>query len=90
MLEDVKIRRDGQITLHPFKEYFQGFELVQAVNKIFGKNTSKILDEVKVEFFSGRRGYMGVLNEDGHIRINAFYLKEGEERNIYLDLDSQT
>jgi hypothetical protein len=86
MLSKVKINRNAKISLFPFKDYFQGFDELDAVKGIFGRNTSRILDRVKLEFYSGSRGYMGVHNGDGHIRINATYLKEGETRGLYLDV----
>ena len=82
---NVKIRRDVNIVLHNFIDYFQGFEKVEAVREVFGEETEKILNELKVEFVS-RRGYMGVDEQDGHLIISAYYLKSGSERDIYLDI----
>jgi len=81
----VKIRRDVNIVLHKFTDHFQGFEKVEAVREVFGEETEKILNELKVEFVS-RRGYMGVDEQDGHLIISAYYLKSGSERDIYLDI----
>jgi len=44
-----------------------------------------VLSDLKVEF-TGRRGYMGVSDEDGHIMISANYLNEGDIIDIYLDI----
>lgn len=85
MIFNVVIRRDVKISLKPFMSYFQGFEKIGAVREIFGDDTEKVLKDLKVEFFS-RRGYMGVSNEDGHILVSADYLKNGDERDIYLDI----
>jgi len=82
---NVKIRRDVNIVLHNFIDYFQGFEKVEAVREVFGEKTEEILNELKVEFVS-RRGYMGVDEQDGHLIISAYYLKSGSERDIYLDI----
>jgi len=82
---NVKIRRDVNIILHKFSDYFQGFEKVEAVREVFGDQTEKILNELKVEFVS-RRGYMGVDEQDGHVIVSAYYLKSGSERDIYLDI----
>jgi len=82
---NVKIRRDVNIVLQNFIDYFQGFEKVEAVREVFGEETEKILNELKVEFVS-RRGYMGVDEQDGHLIISAYYLKSGSERDIYLDI----
>lgn len=82
---NVKIRREVDIPLMRFTDYFKGFEKVEAVRAIFGDETGKVLNELKVEFFS-RRGYMGVSNEDGHLLVSARYLRNGDERDIYLDI----
>ncbi len=58
---------------------------MEAVRELFGDETDKVLKELKIEFFS-RRGYMGVSNEDGHLMISAEYLRNGDERDIYLDI----
>lgn len=82
---NVIIRRDVDVPLKRFLDYFKGFEKVEAVRKIFGDETEKVLNDLKVEFFT-RRGYMGVSNEDGHLLVSADYLKNGDERDIYLDI----
>lgn len=82
----VVINRDVKIALHNFTDYFKGFEKVEAVREIFGDETEKALSNVKVEFYSSRRGYMGVNDEDGHIMISASYIKHGNQRDIYLDI----
>ncbi len=82
----VEINRDVKVTLHRFTDHFKGFEKVQAVREIFGDKTEEILRNLKVEFYSSRRGYMGVSDQDGHILMSAHYLKNGNERDIYLDI----
>ena len=81
---DVVMRRDAKVTLHRFINYFKGFEKVGAVRELFGVETEKVLNNLKVEF--GSRGYMGVSGEDGHLIICVSYLREGDEREIYLDI----
>jgi hypothetical protein len=44
-----------------------------------------VLNTLKVEFIS-RRGYMGVNDKDGHLIISAYYIQNGAERDIYLDI----
>ena len=73
------------VTLHRFITYFRGFEKVGAVRELFGDETEKVLNNLKVEFGS-RRGYMGVSDEDGHLTISTRYLRDGDEREIYLDI----
>jgi len=82
---NVRIRRNAEVVLYPFMEYFQGFEAVEAVKRLFGEETEAVLTKLKVEFNSGR-GYMGVSSEDGHLRVSAYYLNTGDLRDIYLDI----
>ncbi len=84
-LLNVKIPRDVNVTLHRFTDYFEGFDKVEAIKELFGDETEKVINDLKVEFTS-RRGYMGVSDQDGHLIISAYYLKHGEEREIYLDV----
>lgn len=80
----VVMRRDAKVTLHRFIDYFKGFERVGAVRELFGDETENILDNLMVEF--GSRGYMGVSDEDGHIIVCVRYLREGDSRELYLDI----
>jgi len=82
----VKIQRRVKIKLRQFTDYFKGFDKVDAVKSIFGNDTKKVLCELKVEFFSSRFSYMGVNEEDGHLMVSTYYLKHGNERDIYLDI----
>ena len=82
---NVKIRRSVKISMHPFTEYFKGFEKVAAVREVFGEETEKVLGNLKVEF-AGIRGYMGVSEIDGHLIMGARYLNEGGIVDIYLDI----
>jgi hypothetical protein len=82
---NVEIVRNAKAATHPFTDYFKGFEKVEAVRRIFGEETKRVLNNLKVEF-SGRRGYMGVSNEDGHIIVSAEYLNKGDIVDIYLDV----
>ncbi|MEM2119204.1 MAG: hypothetical protein QW840_03655, partial [Candidatus Bathyarchaeia archaeon] len=43
----------------PFTEYFKGFEKIEAVKRIFGNETEKVLQNLKVEF-TFIKGYMWV------------------------------
>ena len=81
----VKITRDVPLTTYLFTDFFQGFEQVAAVQAIFGPATGQVLSTLRVEF-SGRRGYMGVNPDDGHLLISATYLRTGNLEEIYLDL----
>jgi hypothetical protein len=82
----VEIRRDVEIKLLPFTDYFVGFEKIPAVESLFGAKTAKVLKDLRVEFFSLRFGYMSVSDEDGHLLISTNHLKNAELKVIYLDV----
>jgi len=82
----VKILRNAKVQTYPFTDYFKGFERVEVVKRIFGEKTEDVLRNLKVEFYSFRRGYMGVSDIDGHLFVSAYYLKNGDVVDIYLDV----
>jgi hypothetical protein len=82
----VEIDRDAPVKLHPFTDYFKGFEDVKAVRSIFGRKTAEVLKNLKVEFFSAKFGYMSVSDEDGHLLVSAHHLKNSEMKILYLDI----
>lgn len=82
----VRIRRNAPVKLHPFTDYFKGFERVEAVRALFGKTTEKVLSRLSVEFFSSRFGYMGVSDLDGHLLVSTHHLKNSNFRTLYLDV----
>jgi hypothetical protein len=82
---NVEINRNARVWTEPFTEHFKGFEKVEAVRQIFGEKTEKVLSVLRVEF-SGRRGYMGVSDIDGHLIVSADYLNCGDVVDIYLDV----
>jgi hypothetical protein len=67
-----------------FMDYFKDFEKVAAVRGIFGDKTEEVLRNLRVEFIGF--GYMGVDDTDGHMLVNARYLKNGDKIDIYLDV----
>jgi hypothetical protein len=83
---DVQIPREVPIATHTFTEYFKGFGKIPAVREIFGSETEKVLSGLKVEFFSSKFGYMGVSDEDGHLIVSAYYLRNGDPVSKYLDV----
>ena len=85
-LPDVLIPNHVPITLHDFTDFFKGFDEIPAVRSIFGEETLRVLSRLKVEFFSSKFGYMGVSDEDGHLIVSAYYLREGETISKYLDV----
>jgi hypothetical protein len=72
-------------TIHPFTEYFKGFEKVKAIRKIFGEKTEEILKNLKVEF-TWAGGYMWVNSANSHLMISSKYLNTGDKTDIYLDI----
>jgi hypothetical protein len=85
-LPDVQIPEVVPIAMQSFTEYFKGFEKIPAIVEIFGEKTEQVLEDLQVEFFSSKFGYMGVSDEDGHLIISAYYLKNGDPVNKYLDV----
>ncbi len=83
---DVGIRRNGEVKLYPFTDFFKGFEKVDAVKATFGSKTEEILKNLKVEFFSFKYGYMAVSDIDGHLIVSTHHLKNSSFRVLYLDV----
>jgi len=81
----VCIERNPTLGRSPFTRVFGGFEKVRAVRSIFGSRTDVVLGNLSVEVAAGR-GYMRINDEKGSIVINAKYLKEGKEIDVYLDV----
>ena len=67
-------------------DFFKGFERVEAVRSTFGSKTEQVLENLKVEFFSFRFGYMGVSDVDGHLLISTHHLKSSDFKILYLDI----
>ena len=84
-LSKVTISRNVSVKTYPFKDYFKGFEKVEAVKNLFGESTEEVLQKLRLEFYNGR-GYMSFSDVDGHIRINADYLNKGDTTDLYLDM----
>lgn len=85
-IPDVVIPSEVPIAILRFTDYFKGFEKLPAIREIFGPETEKVLSELKVEFFSSKFGYMGVSDEDGHLIVSAYYLRNGDPTSKYLDV----
>ncbi len=82
----VRINRDAKTVLFPFTDYFIGFDKVEAVRSIFGDKTREVLQNLKVEFFSSKFGYMGVSDVDGHLMVSSYHLSKSDFRVLYLDI----
>jgi len=81
----VCIERNATLGHSPFLRIFGGFEKVKAVRAIFGHRTDDVLGKLSVEV-TDSRGYMRINDKKGSIVINAKYLKEGKEIDVYLDV----
>jgi hypothetical protein len=82
----VQISRKAPIKLYPFTDYFEGFEKVAGVKKLFGDNTEKILRKLRVEFSSHPLDYVRMIPEDGHLEISLWHLSYSDISMLYLDL----
>ncbi|HYB45542.1 MAG TPA: hypothetical protein VEC92_03370 [Nitrososphaerales archaeon] len=82
---NVQIDRSAPPGSFPFTRLFRGFEGVGAVRRIFGEKTDDVLAGLTVEVIESR-GYLRINDGNGSIMVNSKYLREGEERHIYLDV----
>ncbi len=81
----VKVRRDVSPELHPFSDYFRGFEKVPAVTRLFGESTKDFLSGLKVEFIDSPFPTIYPSEEDGHLIVASDYFRNGPVKSIYLD-----
>jgi hypothetical protein len=83
----VKINRMVPRTALPsFTEYFQGFEKVGAVRRVFGDETEDVLKGLKIGFIPNRQMYMGIRDDDGNLAVGTYHLKNSPTRTLYLDI----
>jgi hypothetical protein len=86
-LPPVEVNRKAPAqALQPFTDYFQGFEKVGAVKKVFGDEAEEVLARLKIGFISNRRMYMGIRDHDGNIAIGTYHLGHSTKRVLYLDI----
>ncbi len=74
-----------ELGTYEFAEVFRGFDRVDAVEDIFGRNTKEVLAGIRVVLAS-RRGYMHVDGETGDLHVSLPYLETADERYLYLDV----
>jgi hypothetical protein len=79
-------RKTPPPALQPFTDYFQGFEKVGAVRKVFGDETEAVLARLKIGFISNRRMYMGIRDDDGNVAVGTYHLRHSTDRVLYLDV----
>lgn len=82
----VRIKRDAEAELHPFTDYFIGFERVGPVKELLGDKTEKTLGSTKVEFIDSPFGTIYPNEEDGHLVVANGYFRKGDVVSIYLDV----
>jgi hypothetical protein len=79
-------RKTPPPALQPFTDYFQGFEEVGAVRKVFGEKTEEVLSRLKIGFLSNRRMYMGIRDHDGNLAVGTYHLRHSTKKVLYLDI----
>ena len=82
----VKINRNPKLVLLPFTDYFKGFEDAPPVKAILGKDATKAVRALKVEFLESPFGSIFPSEEDGHLVVNSSFVKEADLESIYLDV----
>ncbi len=82
----VTIKKEVKVPLYSFTDSFQGFEKVKGTRDLFGEKTARVLQDLKVEFYTSKFGYMGVSDEDGHLIISTYHLRTAEPMILYLDI----
>lgn len=82
----IQINRKASISKFRFTDYFKGFDTVDAVKRVFGEKTSKVLGQLKVEFVQGSFVKIIPSDEDGCLVIGVPYLKSSNLTSIYLDV----
>jgi hypothetical protein len=86
MLENrVKILKNVETPVRRFTDCFKGFDKVDAVKRIFGDETTKVLAELKTEFTNATI-YLRVNNSDGRLMINPDYFLKADITDLYLDV----
>ena len=82
----VRINRKALVTKFRFTDFFEGFDKVDAVRKLFGDRASEFLSQLRVEFIRGSFVTVIPSDEGGRLVVSASYLKDGDPISIYLDV----
>lgn len=83
---DVWINKRLNPPSYPFMEMFKGFEKVDAVKRVFGKDTKMVLSKLRVSLYTGRRGYLWIDDNKGAIVVNTHYIRTASKKSVYLDV----
>ncbi len=82
----ISIKREAMaLPVTPFAEIFSGFEELEAVKRLFGQETKRVISKLKV-LMDSPVGYLRVDGDTGDIIINPEYLRTGDEKHLYLDV----
>ena len=79
-------RKSPTPALHPFTDYFQGFERVEAIRSVFGERTEEVLRGLRIGFIPNKGMYMGIRDNDGNIAVGTYHLRTSPTRTLYLDV----
>lgn len=83
-----KVNRDLPAGRYRLAQVFSGLEDLQPLNKCVPDPSllRKILDETEVTLTVDGTRYMHINDEDGSLVVGLKYLREGDERYLYLDI----
>lgn len=82
----VRINRDVRVPAYRFTDYFVGFEKLPAVRALLGEEARGVLGGLRVAFSPGPFGFITLNDEDGNLEVGSQYLREGDERLMYMDI----
>ena len=82
----VRIKRKAPIALYPFTDHIRGFENVPGVRRLFGDKTERVLSGLRVEFSSHPLNYVQMTQDDGHLEVSRWHLRDSEISVLYLDI----
>ncbi len=83
---DVLINKKIKLQFYPFIKVFGGFDKVDAVKRLSGANTTRVLSRLKVMLLASKFGYLWIDDENGAIICNYNYVKTADKRYVYLDV----
>jgi hypothetical protein len=82
----VQINRRISAPKYRFADYFVGFEKLPAVKAVLGEGVDATIGGLKVVFSPGPFGFISLNEEDGNLEVGSQYLKDGDERLMYMDV----
>ena len=82
----IRINKRLEPPSYLFTDVFRGFENIDAVKRVFGKDTKRVLSRLRVMLYTGRRGYLWIDDNKGAIVVNLHYIRTADKRSVYLDV----